>query len=251
MLVLFDVDATLITTARAGVWALGEAGRELHGAGFTTDRTEFAGRLDPLILPNLLRTNGIVPHPDAVAALRVRYKVHLEHRLREGPPPRALSGVVDLLGALASHRVRTGAAGESGGVGGVGGVGGIEIGLLTGNYPETGSIKLRACGIEPDDFPVQVWGDASPHDPPCRDHLPPVAMLRYRERHGCEVPAAAVTVIGDTPYDVACARASGCRALGVATGSYTEDQLAAAGADLVLADLTETERILAWLMPGR
>ncbi len=229
MLVLFDVDATLITTSRAGIWAMKAAGRELYGDGFTTDRTEFAGRLDPLILRDLLETNGVEPTAGALAAMRATYRVYLDRRLREGPTPRALPGVMDLLAALSGRM-------------------GVVMGLLTGNFPETGAMKLRACGIEPERFPIRVWGDESPQDPPRREHLPPVAIGRYREREGREVAPGAVTVVGDTPHDVACARASGCRVIGVATGSYTAEALRDAGADLVLADLGDTERVVSWVM---
>jgi phosphoglycolate phosphatase-like HAD superfamily hydrolase len=48
-----------------------------------------------------------------------------------------------------------------------------------------------------------------------------------------------VVVIGDTPNDVAAAKAIGARAIGVTTGRYTHDELRACGADEVVASLTE------------
>jgi phosphoglycolate phosphatase-like HAD superfamily hydrolase len=72
-------------------------------------------------------------------------------------------------------------------------------------------------------------------------------MTRAEER---QVPAAArarAVVVGDTPHDIACARAAGARAVAVATGSYSEHELAAAGADVALPDLRDTERVLAML----
>ena len=62
------------------------------------------------------------------------------------------------------------------------------------------------------------------------------------------MPAAALerpVVIGDTPDDIACARAAGARAIAVATGSFSLDQLTAAGGDVVLADLSDTAAVLA------
>ena len=85
--------------------------------------------------------------------------------------------------------------------------------------------------------------------PPCRTHLPAVGMARYRERHG-EIECERVTIIGDTPHDVACAKAHGCRCLGVATGSFSHDDLSRAGADLVLADLSGTKEVVGWLLAG-
>lgn len=229
MLILFDVDATLISTTGAGIWALEQAGRERFGPSFTVERTEFAGRLDPLIIRDLLRDNGVEPTAEHAAAMRRLYRIYLERRLSEPGVARPLPGVVELLAALR-------AMGEA-----------AVLGLLTGNFEETGTLKLRACGIEPSDFPVRVWGDESPHDPPARDHLPPVAIGRYRALYGREPAGGLVTVIGDTPHDVACARAHNCRALGVATGRYTADDLRRAGADLVLPDLSATDEVLRWL----
>jgi phosphoglycolate phosphatase-like HAD superfamily hydrolase len=57
-----------------------------------------------------------------------------------------------------------------------------------------------------------------------------------------------VTIIGDTPLDVDCAKAHGCRALGVGTGPYAVDVLREVGADLAVADLSETEAMLEWIL---
>ena len=54
MLILFDVDATLITTSRTGIQAMGLAGRAAFGDSFDEHRVEYAGRLDPLIIADLL-----------------------------------------------------------------------------------------------------------------------------------------------------------------------------------------------------
>ena len=69
-----------------------------------------------------------------------------------------------------------------------------------------------------------------------------------RERaigHGLPEDACArVVVIGDTPHDVACARAGGARSIGVATGGHSRDELVRAGADAALDDLSDTKAIL-------
>lgn len=234
MLVLFDVDATLITTSRAGIAAIGDAGRELHGPGFSTDRTDFAGRLDPLIIHDVLMHNGIEPTRDSHQAMRDGYRRHLIRRLETPGAGRTLPGVTALLDALFTRP-------------------GVTIGLLTGNFPETGKIKLRACGIDVDRFHLAVWGDECESVPPRREGLPPVAIRRHAARLGVPsegVDPASVVIIGDTPHDVACARANGCRCLAVATGSYTVEQLRAAGAHLTVASLGETTEVLEWLIPN-
>jgi len=93
---------------------------------------------------------------------------------------------------------------------------------------------------------VNAWGD----DGPDRPSLVPVAMRRYRELHGRDVAPRDVLIIGDTPYDVHCAKAHGARVLAVATGHFDVDSLRAAGADRVERDLRATPGIVEWIRGG-
>ena len=229
MLILFDIDATLVTTSGVGRHAMAEAGRRLYGPAFTPDGVEFAGRLDPLILTDLLVRNGLEPTPDRQAAMRREYRNALLEGLRTPGVARALPGVRALIDALA-------------------GEGGVTLGLLTGNFEETGRLKLGACGLDADRFRVRVWGDDSPHEPPSRDHLPAVAFERYAGVLDGPVRADRVTIVGDTVHDVACAKANGCRSLAVATGSFAPDTLRSAGADAVLPDLSDVAAVVRWLL---
>ena len=73
-------------------------------------------------------------------------------------------------------------------------------------------------------------------------------MSRAAAHHGRAFDARHVTVIGDTPLDVDCAKAHGCRALAVGTGPYSLEVLRGAGADLAVADLSDTEAMLGWIL---
>lgn len=234
MLILFDIDATLLTTSRAGLRAMESVFRDTLGVEPDPDlweRIPSAGRLDPLIIADVLTLAGRDASPDAIEAYRRAYGASLEQVLTSDPSlTSALPGVLPLLGQLRERHAST-----------------HTLGLLTGNFPETGALKLRAAKIDPEWFPVAAWGCDSPHTPPSRDHLPPVAIQRYADETGRRVLPNQVTIIGDTPHDVACARAHACRCLAVATGSFTPDELSAAGADLVAEDLSDVERILSWL----
>jgi phosphoglycolate phosphatase-like HAD superfamily hydrolase len=119
--------------------------------------------------------------------------------------------------------------------------------LLTGNWEDTGSLKLHAAGIQKRYFSFGVWGDDSPIEPPLREHLPAVAMSKYRALKGCDVDPGKVVIIGDTPNDVHCARVNGCRVIGVATGLSSRQELVDAGANLAVDDLSQTEFIAEWL----
>src|SRR5262245_27525801 len=99
MLIFFDIDATLITTGGAGIRAMVDAGRELFGPRFTAEGIRFAGRLDPLILDDMLALSGVEVSRANLDALRAAYPRHLERELAKGSG-RALPGVLPLLDAL-------------------------------------------------------------------------------------------------------------------------------------------------------
>ncbi len=225
MLLLFDIDGTLLLTERAGVQAMQEAGRALYGERFSLEKIDLAGRLDPHIWRDGLARIGMDPSEELHARFQSEYERALVTRLRARPTARALPGVLALLAHLRGLEDTT-------------------LGLVTGNYAATGSIKLRAAGIDPAWFPVAAWGGDGDH----RRELPPVAMRRFAERAGRPIDAARVVVIGDTPSDIDCAHASGCRAVAVATGpSFTAAALLAHEPDLLLEDLSDGQPLLTWL----
>jgi len=227
MLTLFDIDGTILRTFGLGIRAMGEAGRGLFGESFDESRVRFAGRLDPLIINDLLEANGVETTPCTLARFRDAYREQLEAMLL-GEPAELCPGVNELVDALERRSPMT-------------------LGLLTGNFPETGEIKLRSGGMDPNRFPVRVWGEDSPHHPPTRDHLPHVGFARYLEYHQREIDPADVVIIGDTPEDVRCATSTGCRCIAVGTGRYSIDELLDAGADLAVGDLSDTETIVGWI----
>ena len=58
-------------------------------------------------------------------------------------------------------------------------------------------------------------------------------------------------IVGDTPFDIACARAAGARVVAVATGGHSLDELLALGPDLAVGDLTELDAVLALVAASR
>jgi phosphoglycolate phosphatase-like HAD superfamily hydrolase len=161
--------------------------------------------------------------------LFARYVVCLREELRD-PGHRALPlpGVADLLAVLKARDD-------------------VTLGLLTGNLIEGAHAKLEAVGIDPDIFVIGAFG--SDHEN--RPELPAIAQRRARELLGIDVPGRSVVVIGDTPADVECGRDIGARAIGVATGQYSTEELAAHGAVAVFTDLTETTAVVRAIMDDR
>jgi hypothetical protein len=141
------------------------------------------------------------------------------------------------------------AAGPVDGAGGAGaGTGHIHQSVLTGNIRSVAEVKLAALGLrEWLDLCIGAYGD----DHEDRTELVEVARRRAAAVHGRSAGAfdgTATVVIGDTPLDIAAALAAGARAVGVATGSHSADDLTMAGADAVLADLTDTAAVLRALL---
>lgn len=225
MLVLFDIDGTLLLTGGAGTRSMQEAARELFGPRFAFDGVEVAGRIDSAIWSDVARANGIVDPEARHASFRDAYVRHLARRLATEPTVEALPGVRQLLDALREFELLT-------------------LGLLTGNYPESGRLKIEAAGLDMSWFPVAAWGC----DAATRRELAPLAMSRHEALTGRTLEAGQVVVVGDTPHDVDCARANGCRSLAVATGWHEAGDLAACGADLVVDDLSRTDSLVKWIL---
>jgi phosphoglycolate phosphatase-like HAD superfamily hydrolase len=75
-----------------------------------------------------------------------------------------------------------------------------------------------------------------------------VAIARAAAHHGRPFDARRVTIIGDTPHDIDCAKAHGCRAIGVGTGPYAPERLEACGADLAVGDLSDVDVVSRWIL---
>ena len=113
------------------------------------------------------------------------------------------------------------------------------VGLLTGNIEPGARVKLRPTGLWPF-FRVGAFG-SDDHD---RRRLPAIACGRVRALIGHEIPFERVTIIGDTPLDVDCARGCGAVAVAVATGNYPQPELAACGTDLLFGEFSDVGRVV-------
>jgi phosphoglycolate phosphatase len=226
MLVLFDIDGTLLQTHGAGLKAMALALADLHGPReYSFEGVETSGRLDPHIWRDLCRLHELPQDEASHERFRLRYEHHLAERFRTDAVSRALPGTHTLVDRLHAEPSLT-------------------LGLLTGNYPVTGRLKVEHAGFETARFPIGAFAV----DGPDRRSLPPVAMRRFAAHRGASIPAERVLIIGDTPLDIDCARANGCRCLAVATGRHPREELEADRPDRVVADLSDTDAILRWIL---
>ena len=88
-----------------------------------------------------------------------------------------------------------------------------DLGLVTGNFEPIARLKLNRAGIG-HYFEPGHGGFGSDNED--RAALPALA----RKRAG-GYPREQTVVIGDTPRDIACARADGVHVIAVTTGPYT------------------------------
>jgi phosphoglycolate phosphatase-like HAD superfamily hydrolase len=198
---------------------MARAFEELYAIPDAFSNIQMAGRTDTWLLSSAGAAHGVLP--SNLATFQSAYLAHLEREL-ESPNPRKtiMPGIRDLLDALA---VRDD----------------VYLALLTGNYEQAARLKLEhfdlwryfTCGAFAD--------DASD-----RNSLLPKALARIRDCGGPAAAPADVIVVGDTPHDVECALAAQARAVGVATGPFTEQQLRDSGAEVVFKDLSDTAAFL-------
>jgi phosphoglycolate phosphatase-like HAD superfamily hydrolase len=108
------------------------------------------------------------------------------------------------------------------------------LGLLTGNFREGARIKLEHFDLWRY-FKCGAFGDDSAD----RNDLVPFALTRARDCGLPNIDSSRILVVGDTPHDVACARAVGAIPVAVATGGFTVDQLRDSGAEIVYQNLAD------------
>ena len=220
-LLLFDIDGTLILSGRAGLRALDQAFEHATGIAGAFQGIDAAGRTDGYLLDEAARRAGLTLDPPARAAIQQRYfaalaeEIHLPGEGRKAVMP----GVRPLISALDGRDD-------------------VVLALLTGNFQRSARIKLEYFDLW-SPFRFGAFAD----DASDRNRLVPIALGRARDA-GHVPQADRVIVIGDTPLDVECAKAGGVRALGVATGSHTVEELQNAGADHALEDLSDTDAVV-------
>jgi phosphoglycolate phosphatase-like HAD superfamily hydrolase len=220
VLVLFDIDGTLLTGAtRAHSQALDQAIQEVHRIDPAGVRKQInpAGRTDGEIARLILLDRG-------VSARRID---ELAGEVREAccriyaqicPPDlssHVVPGIPDVVAWLDERPD-------------------VTLGLVTGNYEPIGRLKLRLAGLG-------KWFASAPGafgtDSEDRAALP--AIARRRAGH---VRREDAVVVGDTPRDIACARADGLRCVAVTSGQFGVDELG--GADAVASDAGELRACL-------
>jgi len=211
--VLFDIDGTLLVTGGAGGVAWQRGFEELYGVEADIAEHTDAGMTDPEIVKIVFRE---VIGREGSAEERAKaigcYLKHLPDAVAESDGYRVMPGVEELLDRLIDE--------------------GLLLGLVTGNVEAAAHIKL-ARGQLNRFFSFGGYGSDSPD----RTEVTKAALSRAKLVSGGTLADGACISIGDTPRDITAGHGAGIKVVGVATGSYSVDQLNEAEADWALASV--------------
>jgi phosphoglycolate phosphatase len=224
LLVLWDLDYTLIDAGGTGRAVYASVFRDLFGRD-ADGVAPMGGRTERAIILDTLSAAGIsdpARHVDAFVAELTRRAPELQATF--AARGHVLPGAAAALAAVA-------ALGPA-----------VVQSVLTGNVPAMARAKLAAFGLDGHlDLDVGAYGDH--HE--VRAELVHLARRLAGAAYGRDFGGMETVLVGDTPLDVEAALATGARAVAVATGGPTTAELAAAGADAVLPDLTDTAAVVA------
>jgi len=211
--VLFDIDGTLLESGGAGRAAMAAAFEQLCDRADACANISFGGMTDRAIARQGLLAVGEQVDEIRIDQLVAAYLAQLEHTLPRYPH-RVMPGVNALLDLLAART-------------------NLALGLGTGNVRAGAFAKLRTASLD-GYFAFGGFGC----DAEDRGELLRAGARRGAERVGVSLDECRVVVIGDTPKDVAAARAIGAEVVAVATGGFDLDTLRATQPDRAVADLT-------------
>jgi phosphoglycolate phosphatase-like HAD superfamily hydrolase len=223
-LVLLDIDGTILNSSGTGRMAMEAALTKVFGTA-GADGYHYDGKTDKQIVRESMRLAGIdeatidARMDDAIAAYLDGLRALLGSGTRN---VRLFEGVSALIDAIDAREDAI-------------------LGLLTGNVEDGARLKLGSVGIPMDKFHVNAFG--SDHE--TRGELPAIAHRRMCDAFGVTLDGRDVIVIGDTPADIDCGRGIGARAIAVATGRYSVDELRAHDPFAAFETLGDTAAVLA------
>jgi phosphoglycolate phosphatase-like HAD superfamily hydrolase len=208
--VLFDIDGTILVTGGAGGVAWQRAFDELYGVEANVAEHTDAGMTDPEIAVIVFReVIGRECSPEERARAIAGYLRHLPDAVAESEGYRVMPGVEPLLDRLIDD--------------------GVLLGLVTGNIEAAAHVKLARAGLNRF-FSFGGYGSDSAD----RTEVTEAAVRRAELVSGGSLRDGACFAVGDTPRDVRAGHGAGIKVVGVATGSYTVEELREAGADWAL-----------------
>ncbi len=220
-LLLFDIDGTLIHTAGAGKVSMEKAFEQVYGIKNGFHDIQMMGRTDPSIVMDALSSHHLEWEDEKVEHFRKLYFKLLKEEIKLPRPGKQLCPGIDSLLRLLDQQSDT------------------ILGLLTGNWLQSAFIKLRFFGID-HYFKIGAYADDSAN----REELVPIVIERLMKNQQIQIEKHNIYVIGDTPFDIRCAKPHGVCTIAVATGFHSIEDLALEKPNYLFKNLLQTEMVL-------
>ena len=224
-LVLFDIDGTLLTVNSINRRILMDALREVYGTEGSAGTHNFAGKMDSVIIYEVLQNTGL---SDSVIAEKFdkaketyieMFRMHARHT-----DIILMEGIRELLDKLSASSE-------------------LMLGLLTGNFEGSGRHKLLLPDIN-HYFSFGAFAD----DAASRNELPQVAVDKAYQLTGKKFSEQNIIIIGDTEHDIACARVVNAKSIAVATGTYSSEELKKHNPHILYENLTATDIVISEIL---
>ncbi len=220
-LILFDIDKTLIQSSTAkDTIAYPAAFKNIYGVDATIDFAKVQGMTDQQIIIDTMKAKGVdekIIHSKLQACMNAM--VSAFNRVADTDIIVVLPGIPELLKEL--HRRK------------------VLMGLVTGNLEPIARTTLRKVKLD-HYFPIGGFGS----DHIDRAVLVKIALQRAQEQYHFS-KSGTVILCGDAPQDMQAGKKARVRTMGVTTGIYTKEQLLKAGADIIINNWKDTQKVLA------
>ena len=217
-LVFWDIDGTLMHCGSDGKKALNSTFLELYGIEDAFGCAPIGGSMDSVLIDGIMGSFGIAQ--DELPRIHDRYRRILTRILDEDTQKQVLPGVITLLKMIGDDPMYRNA-------------------LLTSNLKIGAYAKLESVGLR-SYFEFGGFGD----EPGEKWDVAEKCIVLAEEKYNTVFSREQIYLIGDSCYDVSCARRIGVQSVAVATGWVPREQLLASGPDYFFENLAETDRVL-------
>lgn len=212
----------MISSDGAGRRAIGRALGDIFGIDTSKMTLRMSGKTDPQILSEILKLADKLEE-DFEHLKEEMFRVYLQilqEEIKNAGHYIVHPGIYEILDALHAH--------ETG-----------YLGLLTGNIEDGARLKLSRFDLNKY-FPLGAYGSDSAN----RMELPEIATDRARQHFNVDFKPEEVVIIGDSIYDVLCAKGYGAKSIAVNTGSTSKEELEEQKPDFLFPDLADTKAVL-------